>query len=189
MHTMELGRPLVKLPIRFDAQALEAEVRALPESAWVPHPTGYVGNEAVRLITPAGEPTDELKGEMGPTQQLLASPYIMEIMASIGSVWGRSRLWDWARAPMCLSMSTAIIIGARTGGSTSRDHRPRGDLQLRGRQRAHEGRRVLGLRLFRVHGVHNGGTAQRIHLVLDTVGGRLRELIEAGERGSAQEGS
>jgi hypothetical protein len=36
--------------------------------------------------------------------------------------------------------------------------------------------------------VHNGGGEQRIHLVLDTVGGgRLRELIEAAERGTADE--
>jgi hypothetical protein len=38
---------------------------------------------------------------------------------------------------------------------------------------------------FRGHKVHNGGSEQRIHLVLDTVGGgRLRELIEAAERGA-----
>jgi hypothetical protein len=37
---------------------------------------------------------------------------------------------------------------------------------------------------FRGHKVHNGGSEQRVHLVLDTVGGgRLRELIEAAQRG------
>ncbi|MEA3057790.1 MAG: hypothetical protein QOF34_605, partial [Sphingomonadales bacterium] len=61
---MELTRPLLKLPLRFDADALAREVRALPQSAWVPHPTGFAGNEAVRLITPGGRETDELKGEM-----------------------------------------------------------------------------------------------------------------------------
>src|ERR1700752_5064814 len=89
---MHLDRPFLKLPIRFDADALATDVRALPKSAWVPHPTGFVGNEAVRLVTPGGEPTDELKGQMGPTEQLLVSPYIMQVMAEIGSVWGRSRL-------------------------------------------------------------------------------------------------
>src|SRR5438552_1204786 len=89
---MELGRPLLKLPIRFDADELAREVRALPASAWTPHPTGFVGNEAVRLITPGGEETDDQKGAMAPTGHLLASPYIMRTMASIGAVWGRSRL-------------------------------------------------------------------------------------------------
>lgn len=179
----------MKLPIRFDAQALEAEVRALPESAWVPHPTGYVGNEAVRLITPGGAATDDLKGEMGPTEHLLSSPYIMEIMGSIGSVWGRSRLMGLgAGADVPFHVDShyywrthwRIHIPAITnpdvtftcGGDSV--HMKAGECWV--------------FDSFRVHGVRNGGTEQRIHLVLDTVGGgRLRELIEAGEEGSREE--
>ena len=146
----------------------------------MPHPTGYVGNEAVRLITPAGarRPTNS-KGEMGPTQQLLASPYIMRDHGLDRFGLGpQPPHGAGARAPMCLSMSTAIIIGARTGGSTFRAiTNPAVTFKCGGEKRAHDGRRVLDLRLFlECHGVHNGGTAQRIHLVLDTVGGgRLRE--------------
>lgn len=44
---MELGRPLLKLPIRFDAEVWAREVRALPRSGWTAHPTGFEGNEAV----------------------------------------------------------------------------------------------------------------------------------------------
>ena len=43
---MRLSKPLLQLPIRFDAERLAAEVNALPPSAWLPHPTGFVGNEA-----------------------------------------------------------------------------------------------------------------------------------------------
>jgi hypothetical protein len=186
---MELGRPLVKLPMRFDAAQLAREVRALPQSAWVPHPTGFVGNEAVRLITPGGRPTDDLGGEMGPTEQLLACPYVMEVMAAIGAVWGRSRLmglgpgadvpphidshyyWrtHWRiHIPVITNPDVTFTCGAETV------HMQAGESWV--------------FDSFRPHNVHNGGSDQRIHLVLDTVGGgRLRELIEAGERGSAED--
>ena len=40
---------------------------------------------------------------------------------------------------------------------------------------------------FRLHNVQNAGDEQRIHLVLDTVGGgRLRKLMQAGEAGSRE---
>lgn len=186
---MELGRPFVKLPIRFDAEALEAEVRALPKSAWVPHPTGFVGNEAVRLISPGGRPTDECTGEMAPTGHLLACPYVMEVMAAIGSVWGRSRLMGLgagADVPphidihyywrthwrIHIPVITNPDVTFRCGGESV--HMDPGDCWV--------------FDSFRAHTVRNGGRQQRIHLVLDTVGGgRLRELIEAGQRGDSQQ--
>ena len=51
---MRLTQPFLKLPILFDAETLEREVRALPASAWVPHATGFPGNEAVRLVSFTG---------------------------------------------------------------------------------------------------------------------------------------
>ena len=184
---MELSRPLVKLPIRFDAEALEAEVRALPKSAWVPHPTGFAGNEAVRLITPGGRPTDDNSGAMRPTEELLSCPYILEVMAAIGSVWGRSRLMGLgagADVPphvdshyywrthwrIHIPVITNPAVTFKCGGESV--HMEAGDCWV--------------FDSFRGHTVRNGGTEQRIHLVLDTVGGgRLRELIESGERGEA----
>jgi hypothetical protein len=186
---MELSRPLVKLPIRFDAEVLEAEIRALPKSAWVPHPTGFVGNEAVRLITPGGKATDDLAGEMGPTDELAACPYIAEVMASIGSVWGRSRLMGLgagANVPphidshyywrthwrIHIPIITNPQVMFRCGGESV--HMKAGECWV--------------FDSFRGHSVHNGGSEQRVHLVLDTVGGgRLRELIEAGESGDARQ--
>ena len=89
---MRLDRPFLKLPIRFDAEALEREVRALPPAAWVPHATGFPGNEAVRLVTVGGQPTDAFDGPMRPTEYLAPCPYAQEVMAELGGVWGRSRL-------------------------------------------------------------------------------------------------
>jgi hypothetical protein len=184
---MELGRPLLKLPIRFDADALTRAVRALPKEAWAAHPTGFAGNEAVRLITPGGAETDDMKGEMAPTAHLLASPYIMQVMASIGSVWGRSRLMGLgagADVPAHIDshyywrthwrIHIPVITNPQVlftcGGETV--HMAAGECWV--------------FDSFRGHKVQNGGSEQRIHLVLDTVGGgRLRELIETALRGTS----
>ena len=184
---MELSRPLLKLPIRFDADELAREARALPAAAWTAHPTGFEGNEAVRLITPGGVETDDMKGEMAPTEHLLASPYIMRAMASIGAVWGRSRLMGLgagAEVPMHVDshyywrthwrihipVVTNPGVQFTCGGETV--HMAAGECWV--------------FDSFRSHKVHNGGVEQRIHLVLDTAGGgRLRELIERAERGAS----
>ena len=71
---MRLAEPFLKLPIRFDAEALKSEIQALPKSAWVPHATGFPGNEAVRLITVGGEETDDFNGQMAPTENIARVP-------------------------------------------------------------------------------------------------------------------
>lgn len=48
---MKLQVPFIHLPVRFDAETLAAEVAALGEEAWRPHPQGYPGNSALTLIT------------------------------------------------------------------------------------------------------------------------------------------
>ena len=62
---MRFDRPFIKLPIRFDAATLEREVRALPPSSWVPHPTGFPGNDAVRLVTVGGQPIQLVERRVG----------------------------------------------------------------------------------------------------------------------------
>ena len=74
---MEFSKPLLRLPIKFSADQLAAEVKALPASAWTAHPQHFPGNSAVRLITAGGQPTDAIEGVMGPTPQLFACPYVM----------------------------------------------------------------------------------------------------------------
>ena len=56
---MRLETEFVKLPLRFDAKRLAAEVAAMPEAAWRPHPQGYPGNSALSLIAAGGDPAED----------------------------------------------------------------------------------------------------------------------------------
>jgi hypothetical protein len=89
---MRLPRPFYRLPVRFDAERLRAEVAALPASAWVNHPNDLEGNTSLRLISVQGGENDNVRGPMLPTPHLLASPYIRQVLASFGVVLSRSRL-------------------------------------------------------------------------------------------------
>jgi len=185
---MRLKQPFLKLPIRFDAGAIEAEVRALPPSAWTPHPTGFVGNEAVRLVTPGGEDSDEIEGPMAATDSLNRCGYVRQIMEEIGGVWGRSRFMGLApgrevpphidihyywRTHLRIHIPVITNPGVlfTCGGETV--HMEAGDCWV--------------FDSFRLHDVQNKGNAQRIHLVLDTVGGGiLPELMKAAEEGLSE---
>jgi hypothetical protein len=89
---LKLPRPFFRLPVRFDAARLAAEVAALPESAWTKHSQGHAGNSAARLITVGGGENDAVNGEMKPTAMLAACPYLIQVLASFSTVWSRSRL-------------------------------------------------------------------------------------------------
>jgi hypothetical protein len=93
---MKLAQEFIRLPLKFDAGRMAAEVLALPPEAWQMHPTGLRGNTAVPLISVNGEPNDLIGGAMAPTPWLQSSPYLRQVLASFGVVFGRSRL-------MCLA--------------------------------------------------------------------------------------
>lgn len=185
---MQLTQPFLKLPLRFDADALEREVRALPASSWVPHATGFPGNEAVRLVTVGGQPTDAFEGPMRPTEQLASCPYIQEVMAELGGVWGRSRLMGLgigAEVPehvdahyhwrTHLRIHVPVITNPQVeftcGGETV--HMAPGECWV--------------FDSFRWHEVHNRGDERRVHLVLDTVvTEHLWDLIDAAQSGAGE---
>lgn len=89
---MHLPRPFFRIPRRFDVDRLRAEVAALPESAWAPHPNGIPGNYSCRLISADGGENDRVEGNMRATPSLERSPYIRQVLASFGVPWSRSRL-------------------------------------------------------------------------------------------------
>lgn len=187
---MNFEKPLIKLPIRFCADTLAAEVRALPPEAWVPHPQRFPGNEAVPLVTPSGQLTNEFVGPMGPTEYLLQCRYVMEVMAEIGATWGRSRLMG-------------LGAGAEVPDHVDNNYYWRTHIRLHvpvitnpdvdftcGTETAHmSGGEAWVFDTFQQHHVHNRGAEQRVHLVFDTVGGeRLWDLVQAGQSGASEGG-
>lgn len=181
--TIAFSTPFVKLPVRFDRDALVAEVQALPPEAWVPHPDGFKGNDAVRLISPDGAASDLSSGNMRPTPYLEACPFIRELMSWVGAVWGRSRLMGLAAG----SEVPPHIDSHYYWRTHIRIHVPiitnPGVLFTCGGETVHmEPGECWIFDSFLPHDVQNKGDAHRVHLVIDTVGGgRLYDLIAAGK--------
>jgi hypothetical protein len=185
-HDVRLDGPFLRLPIRFDAEALAGEVRALPPEAWVAHPAGFVGNEAVQLITPGGGLTDDVDGPRGATDYLKSCPYVQQILAAIGGVWGRSRfmaLGAGAEVPVHVDVHyywrthLRIHIPVITNPGVHFDcgdetvHMQPGECWV--------------FDSFRRHGVRNQGDARRVHLVIDTVGGgHVPSLLDQARSGA-----
>ncbi len=48
---MKLTQPFFRLPVRFDATRLRAEIAVLPANAWAKHPNEIEGNSALRLVS------------------------------------------------------------------------------------------------------------------------------------------
>jgi hypothetical protein len=89
---MKLPKPFYRLPVRFDAARLAAELAEMPAAAWADHPNDIPGNRSVRLISVDGTDNDEVDGTMLPTPHLARAPYMRQLLASFGVVWSRSRL-------------------------------------------------------------------------------------------------
>lgn len=89
---MELTQPFIRLPLQFDAEQLKHELDAFRSSHWMPHPSGMVGNSALPLVSKNGEVNNDFVGHMKATSYLLQSEYMLQSIASLGEVVGRSRL-------------------------------------------------------------------------------------------------
>jgi len=183
---MRIGRPLLRLPIRFCGETLAREVSALPAAAWMPHPQQFEGNASVPLVSPGGALIHQAVGPMAPTEWLRNSPYILEVMQALDSTWGRSRLMGLepgAQVPehvdinyywrTHLRIHIPVITNAGVAFTCAGEtiHMPAGECWI--------------LDSFYRHSVVNGGSETRVHLVLDTVGsGSLWDLMDAA-RGEA----
>lgn len=184
---MKLVRPFVRLPIRFDVARLQAEVAALPESAWAVHPTGFPGNSAVRLISLEGGENDAMAGgQMAATSHLAQSPYIQQVLGAFGSVWSRSRLmklapgavvpehadinYHWlTRVRVHIPVQTQPSVHFHCGGETV--HMGAGEAWIFDNWRSHR--------------VENFTDRERIHLVADTTGSAaFWRLVEQGVAGA-----
>jgi uncharacterized protein (TIGR03032 family) len=181
---MRLETEFVKLPLRFDAERLAAEVAQVPESAWRPHPQGHPGNSALPLIAAGGDPLDDrTKGAMLPTPQLALLPYLRQVLAELQAPIGRTRLmrldgnaeatahadvnYYWMeRLRVHVPIVTTPEVEFRCGGRSV--HMAAGEAWV--------------FDTWRIHNVLNPNPTRRIHLVADTVGSpELWDRIEHGE--------
>jgi hypothetical protein len=185
---VRLPQRFYRLPVRFDASRLRAEVAALPAEAWTPHPTGEPGNSAVRLITVEGGENDRLNGAMRATAALQRSPYLRQVLASFAVVWSRSRLlrlapgavvaphsdihYHWFfRVRMHVPIITLPQVRFSCDGESV--HMAAGETWI--------------FDNWRTHGVQNPTASERVHLVADTTGSSaFWELAARGQEGGAQ---
>lgn len=89
---MRLRSELIQLPLQFDATRLAHEVEQLGESAWYADPHANRGHSALVLVSPNGAQNNDYEGGMQCSEELQASPYLQQILASFNTVVGRSRL-------------------------------------------------------------------------------------------------
>ncbi|MFT4197285.1 MAG: sulfotransferase [Pseudoxanthomonas sp.] len=170
---MKMKVPFVQLPLLFDAVRLQEEVGALGAAVWRPHPQGFPGNSALPLVAADGDPgSDAVSGVMRPTPSLLRCPYLLQVLDSIGAVWGRSRLmrlsgnaevsehvdvdYYWrerfrVHVPITTQPEVSFLCG------DAKVHMAAGECWI--------------FDTWRMHNVVNPTGRERVHLVADTVGG------------------
>jgi len=184
---MRLPQEFIRLPLAFDAERLQAEVEAIPEELWRPHPEGHPGNSALPLIAAGGDPmNDTVKGPMSPTPNLERCEYLGQVLAAFGSVLGRSRLMRLDEE----SEATPHVDTNYYWMGRLRIHVPirtRHEVEFVCEdERVHMGPGECWVfDTWRLHNVLNPAGGRRIHLVADTVGSSgLWRQIESGLAGS-----
>ena len=168
---MEISKPFIQLPYSFDASRLADEVNALDESAWMKHPSGFSGNSAVALLSRNGEDNDDFNGTMLETPHLNRCPYVRQVMASFGEVFGRSRL-------MKLGVTSEVKLHVDMNYhwyTRVRIHipvitNPDVTFYCADQQIHMQAGESWIFNSWRRHRVTNNGTADRVHLVIDTAG-------------------
>jgi hypothetical protein len=170
---MKLPVPFVQLPLSFDADVLAAEIIAIGESHWLPHPQGFAGNSMLPLIAVNGDPGNEsFSGPMQPTPYLDRCPYLMQVMDAIGVTLGRTRL-------MRLSGHSEVTSHADQGYYWRERVRVHVPIITQPTVRFYCGDQMVNMAAgecwifdtWRQHRVLNDNEHSRVHLVIDTVGG------------------
>jgi hypothetical protein len=180
---MKLPVPFIQLPLLFDADALAAEINAIEESHWRPHPQGFPGNSMLPLVAVDGDPDNEaFAGTMQPTDYLRRCPYLSQVFASLGATVGRSRL-------MRLAGQAVVTRHADQGYYWVERVRVHVPIVTQPTVRFECGGEVINMAAgecwifdtWRQHSVLNDATLSRVHLVVDTVGGGgFWELVGRG---------
>lgn len=170
---MKLAAPFIQLPLTFDAIRLGAEIEALGESVWKPHPQGFPGNSMLPFVAVNGDPDHEgFQGPMQPTPHLQHCPYLQQVLGSLGVTIGRTRL-------MRLGGHAEVTRHADQGyywADRVRIHVP---IVTQPTVRFECDGEVVNMAAgecwifdtWRQHSVQNDAVESRVHLVVDTVGG------------------
>jgi hypothetical protein len=170
---MKLQAPFIQLPLAFDAGVLAAEIEALGEGPWRPHPQGFPGNSMLPLVAVGGDAGNEaFAGRMAPTPELLRCPYLSQVFASLGVTAGRSRL-------MRLSGHAEVTRHADQGYYWAERVRVHIPVVTQPTVRFECGDAAINMAAgecwifdtWRQHRVLNDAVESRVHLVVDTVGG------------------
>lgn len=181
---MKLSVPFIQLPLLFDAAALAAEIAVFDEGMWRPHPSGTPGNTALPLVAVDGDAAmgDALDGPMRPTPALERSPYMLQVLGSLGAVLGRTRLMRLSgRSEVQQHVDFDYYWNERV-----RVHVP---ILTQPEVRFACGDEVVNMAqgecwifdTWRQHNVYNDANVARIHLVVDTVGSTaFWDLVNAG---------
>jgi uncharacterized protein (TIGR03032 family) len=169
---MRLSKEFIRLPLRFDGRRLAAEVERIEEAAWRPHPQGHPGNSALPLIAAGGDPSnDAAKGSMRATPHLARLPYLRQVLATFGSVLGRTRLMRLdgnAEATAHSDVNYYWMQRVRIHVPVVTDPAVR---FLCGDQELHMAAGEAWIfDTWKRHNVLNPNPTRRIHLVVDTVG-------------------
>lgn len=181
---MKLPVPFIQLPLLFDSNALAAEVGALPEALWQPHPSGIPGNTALPLVATDGNPQrgDALCGKMRPTPALDSCAYLRQILGSLQAVIGRVRLMRLAPgATVEPHVDTNHYWKERVRVHVPIVTHPSVQFFCGDAQVHMEAGECWIFDTWRLHRVINDSADWRVHLVVDTVGSRaFGKLINAG---------
>lgn len=187
---MELDCEFIRLPLTFEVSRLADEIRQFGESDWRKHPQGHAGNSALPFVAAGGDPSnDEVRGPMLPTPYLERCPYVQQVLASLQSVIGRTRLmriegkgeatphtdtnYYWMqRVRVHVPIITFPTVEFLCGDTTL--NMKAGECWI--------------FDTWRRHNVINGQPEARIHLVCDTVGSAaFWSLVAQGDRPGAAE--
>ncbi len=181
---MKLQARFLQLPVKYDAERLAAEIAAIGEDAWRPHPEKFAGNDFLPLISSGGDPANEaFSGRMLPTPYLERCPYLIDVLASLGASLGRTRL-------MRLSGGAEVIPHVDINyywRDRMRVHvpvitQPTVSFHCAGQQVHMAAGECWIFDTWSRHRVINDAERSRVHLVVDTVGGEGFWSLAMGAR-------
>lgn len=184
---MKLDTAFVRLPWRFDATRLAGELAQFEGEPWMDHPDRTEGNSALALISRDGGDNNNFRGEMKATRHLLRCPYVQQVIASLGEVFGRSRF-------MRLAPGCEVLEHVDYHYHWQHHVRIHVPVVTNPDVAFHCGDAVVNMQAgecwifdsWRRHRVVNGGTGMRTHLVLDTAGSaRFWETVRLAQAAEA----